>query len=306
MKTLTVPAGRFTAVCYTADGKYLLALQSGWRLHIWATADLSPRFIGKLPGTLHRHHALTLAGNLAVGTRGVYDFTDLWATLAQKDGLVRRKDLIREVILREKENQFTYVDYGTNGQVIVRMQNKHSTAHFKTTVWDTAGHLLRTLTLPRAGSPPPVVSPDGGTLVVLARLGARLDGARLHDSTTGAEVRQLAHTDMVNLAAFSPDGRWLATGAGRSLWLWEVSSGTGHRFPAFQKYVTALAFHPDSTLLAAADGTGEIRVLNTSGGGAQASLNFEVGGINGLAFSPDRMTVAGAGHRRAVVVWDLE
>ncbi len=83
MKILHVPSGRFTAVCYSPDGRYLLALQSGWRLRVWATATLSEQFIGKLPGTLFCHQALAFAGNLAVGSEGVYDLADVWATLEQ-------------------------------------------------------------------------------------------------------------------------------------------------------------------------------------------------------------------------------
>ena len=50
MRTLTIPRGNFGAVCYTADGAYLVGLHSGWRLRIWATEDLSERFAAALPG----------------------------------------------------------------------------------------------------------------------------------------------------------------------------------------------------------------------------------------------------------------
>jgi WD40 repeat protein len=301
MKLLRVPSGRFTAVCYSPDGRYLLALQSGWRLRAWETATLSERFVGKLPGTLYSHQALALVGNLAVGTRGVYDLSDVWATLAQAPGLVRRNDLIREVALRELESSFAYVCYCTDGGVIVRTLHNYPDRHLNLTIWNLERGLLRSLSLPYGTQPGPLVESDRRFLVVLE---GRI--ARLHDSTTGEEICRLGHTDNLQVAAFSPDGNWLATGAGRSLWLWELASRKGERYPAFQKHISAVAFHPDSTFLAGADRTGEVRVLATTGGHVRACLNFEVGSINGLAFSPDGMTIAGAAHRSSVVVWDLE
>jgi WD40 repeat protein len=300
MRTLTVPQGRFTAVCYSADGRYLLALQSGWRLHVWVTGEWVERFVGRLPGVLHQHHFLALVGDLAVGSRGVYDFTDLWAALAKSDKLIRRKDLIREVVLQELEDQFAYVDYVTDGRTIMRAHHQ-ATDHLDMTFWDAGRQQLRSLSLISRPHVPRALAPGAGSLV-------RGPGylARLHDCATGAEIRSFTHTDHVLLVAFSPDGRWLATGAGRSVWVWDVASGKGTRYPPYEKYVSALAFHPEGRLLAAADRAGEVRLIDLEGGRVTASLNFEVGSLNDLAFSPDGMTVAGAGQRKAVVVWDLE
>ncbi len=202
----------------------------------------------------------------------------------------------------ERESSFARVAYGTGSRVIVRTYHNFAAQQLDLSIWDPERRLLRSLSLPSGSDPGRViVAPDSRVLVVLERT-----FARLHDSTTAVEVCRLAHTDGVQLAGFSPDSRWLATGAGRSLWLWEVASGKGKRYPAYQKHVSALAFHPDGTLLAAADRTGEIRVLATAGGHVRTSLNFEVGAIHGLAFSLDSMTIAGAAHRSSVVVWDVE
>src|SRR5207253_2741363 len=67
-------------------------------------------------------------------------------------------------------------------------------------------------------------SPDGRRVLTWSGAGTTL---RLWDAATGEPVTpSLAHPARLGGAAFSPDGRWLATTcADGSVWLWDVSPG---------------------------------------------------------------------------------
>ena len=301
MKTLRIPKGIFNAVCYTPDGRHLLGLHSGWRLRVWATADLSERYVGRLPGTLYSHDYVGLCGHLAVMSERVYDARDLWSALEQPAGLLRDHGLLREVDLGEPGPQHGRCFYVSNGLVVLRVDDDWLSRSSHLSYWDTNGRPLRKETLPTRMWHAPALSADGRALACCLSS----NSVRLSGPGEGTSV-DLQHTDHTRLAAFSPDGRHLATASGRSLWLWDVEKARGERFVAFQKYVDALAFHPEGHTLAAADRAGEIRLVQIPSGRQLASLNFGVGGIAGLAFSPDGMTVAGAGRNNAVVIWDVE
>ncbi|MDT8307043.1 MAG: hypothetical protein RRC07_14020 [Anaerolineae bacterium] len=134
----------------------------------------------------------------------------------------------------------------------------------------------------------------------------------------GQEPGSLYHgkEDPLPAIAFSPSGDTLATGHrdGRVL-LWDVS--TGQRLQELDRPVsapslgeiTALAFSPDGTLLAAAKpGQGSIDLWQVTTGEFERAL--EVGqGVVEIAFSPDGRRLAsavGRGQRPRVIVWDTE
>jgi WD40 repeat protein len=112
-------------------------------------------------------------------------------------------------------------------------------------------------------------------------------------------------TNLVTRAQFSPDGAQLAFAAGPRFWLWDVASKEGRDWHDFDDVVEALAYSPDGSHLAVGDRTGEVRLLDPHSGERRGCLNFGVGAVHDLAFSPDGMTVAAATHHNAVVVWDL-
>jgi WD40 repeat protein len=123
---------------------------------------------------------------------------------------------------------------------------------------------LERFSLPhRAGVNAVSFSPDGTTLATLA--GSEV---RLWEVGTGAQRRSLPeHDDRAWCLAFTPDGRFLATGA------W------------------------DST----------VRLWDPVTGRERARFDWGLGRrVNALAFAPDGMTAAVAGDAPDIVVWDVD
>jgi WD40 repeat protein len=122
-------------------------------------------------------------------------------------------------------------------------------------------------------------SPDGRTLAVVG-YGWESDTRKtigmvvLYDATTGKELRG-CHGQMASTAcaAFSPDGRMLATGDGDgTIHLWEVASGRERqKLPGHEADVWSVSFSPDGRLLvsAASEGLGLVWDLAAAGPGGE-------------------------------------
>ena len=118
--------------------------------------------------------------------------------------------------------------------------------------------------------------------------------------------------------AFSQDGASVAfAGPGSSVWLAGVEDPqeeSKRRDPpleplpdplgaGFRGTVTALAFSPDGSLLAAGDDTGKVHVWNVGERKYSHALEAHAGELLALAFSPDGKLLASAGADGKLVLW---
>lgn len=118
---------------------------------------------------------------------------------------------------------------------------------------------------------------------------------------------------------FSPDGKMIAAGSSPKivrgeLWVWNLASGEKNVVPLDEATsIDALAFSPDSTLLAAPKANGHFDQLPEIGVWEVASLHPVAtlsdqnikGWINDLTFSPDGKTLVSAHQGRQIVTWDV-
>ena len=175
-------------------------------------------------------------------------------------------------------------------------------------LWDTArGQWLRTFTSYH-NSDWVAFSPDGHTLATWGSSSGHL--VVLWDAPSGNQTRVLGD-DATSLgeAAFSPDGRLLATDAyslgidDGELRLWDAASGSElRRFPGY----TLPVFGPDNKVLAAWNKSHSISLLDVGTGNEVRRFDGHKGFLPpDVIFSPDGRLLASTNDNAMVTVWDL-
>jgi WD40 repeat protein len=143
------------------------------------------------------------------------------------------------------------------------------------------------------------ISPDGE---LLAAAGGNTWSVTVWDAHTGEQVRILTGEAVVSTVAFSSSGGLLATGS--DFW----NPVTGERLSGFAGGSYDVAFSPDGTTLAAANGylPEGMLLFDTSTGTQLRSLSSDY--FAAAAFSPDGTLLAGAtGYREeGAVLWRVE
>lgn len=140
----------------------------------------------------------------------------------------------------------------------------------------------------------------------------------LPSANTPETLSVLSHSP-VNSMAFSPDGRYFATGSGNTpsdfadhdqdltVNLWDAKtrkirfSLTGHSL-----WISKVVFSPDSRLLASGSGDDTLRLWSVNDGSLLAILKGHTGRIIDAAFSPDSKWLASVSGDGTVRIWNTE
>ena len=166
-------------------------------------------------------------------------------------------------------------------------------------------------------------SPDGltlasGSIVWVEEKKAWSGEVSLWDARTGQTRATLSgQANRVNVVAFGPDGRTLASGSG--VWdlekkglagevrLWDAA--TGRPGPTLQDTaagVTSGAFSPDGATFAGGSCDQTVRLWDVRTGRLRGRLEGPQGPVQSVAYSPDGRTVAGSTQAGDVWLWDTE
>lgn len=114
------------------------------------------------------------------------------------------------------------------------------------------------------------------------------------------------HTDFIRALAFTPDGKYLVSGAyDRVPIVWDLTKGEPKtKLPTHKSNVDAVAISPDGKRLATGSGDGTVNVLEWDTGKRLGILNPSNGSPYSLAFDPADGGVVWFGNAHEIMVWD--
>lgn len=149
-----------------------------------------------------------------------------------------------------------------------------------------------------------VLSNDARTV---ATWGALSTTIALEDYVAGSPLVTLrGHTNGVNSAAFSPDGKLLVSGGSDSTArLWDVATGKELRtLRGHGMVVAAVAFSPDGLNVVTGSFDKTIRVWDVASGAQLRTLDPREGWVQAVAWSPDGKLIASGDRDNIVRIWD--
>lgn len=116
------------------------------------------------------------------------------------------------------------------------------------------------------------------------------------------------HAEDIFSVAFSPDGKYLASGgASGSVRLWNAATYEQvNCFIDHQDAVTALLFTPDGEGLWSGSMDGTVRLWSIKSCYEQRQFNEHYGGVTSLAFTSDGKTLLAGGNNGTLSFWNLK
>jgi WD40 repeat protein len=170
--------------------------------------------------------------------------------------------------------------------------------------WATDGHFWLSLGAKHVSAL--ALSPVGDRYAVSVFVGggprAAKNQVQLRAWSAGRPVGLPCRTEACSLA-FSAQGDRLAAAVGREVYHWVLSAREapvilkGHK-----RAVRSVAFSPVGDLLASGGLDGNVILWDVLQRSTRARFDWEIGGVYGVAFAPDGMTLAVAGGKGIVVV----
>ncbi|MGE4001623.1 MAG: protein kinase [Planctomycetaceae bacterium] len=128
------------------------------------------------------------------------------------------------------------------------------------------------------------------------------------DDPSKPELALVGHESWVQGVAFSPDGRFLASGSGdMTVRIWDVATGKEYRvLREHTGEVYAVAFSRDGNLVASGALDGKLKIWDVKSGKCLKSLDASTLIVADVAFNPDGRQLAAACQDGFVRIWDLE
>lgn len=144
-------------------------------------------------------------------------------------------------------------------------------------------------------------SPDGTTLASIDFKGT----VRLFDTNSWKVRRQFKLLDTAGFVVFSPDGKLLALMGNHGVALVDPATGKVVRDLSHPRSPQAAAFSPDGKRLASVSWDGTLRLWNVSTGEQLEILTERGGQFRDVKFAPDGLTIVTSSNDSTVRLWDV-
>jgi WD40 repeat protein len=128
--------------------------------------------------------------------------------------------------------------------------------------------------------------------------------ARVWKISTGREIAHMIHEDVVNSAAFNPDGTYVVSGsADKTARVWETTTGKEIARKGFDAIVSSVAVNADGHFVALGsyDGTAVVWMPAL---GREVARMMHGSPVVSVAFSPEGIYLASVGGDATVRVWE--
>jgi WD40 repeat protein len=280
------------AVTYSPDGRRLATANSDGLVRLWDASN------GHLVGTLVTS-ARTRPGSNNDIKSIVYSPDERWLATGDNSGEVSIWDGhmgSKNRVLHYGASSISSVAFSPDGRSLAAAGSDGAV------VWDLATGTPRPTFGAGRGVWRVAFSPDGLTLAATG-----MDGAvHIWDEPSGrprGALRGYSRT-AAQAAAFSPDGKWLATSDEDTAILWDWRRGMKIHVLPSDMLVKTVAFSPDSRDIAIGGDDLTVRVYDVATVKLQRTFLGHTRPVNSVAYSPNGKFLASASSDGTTRVWD--
>jgi hypothetical protein len=125
---------------------------------------------------------------------------------------------------------------------------------------------------------------------------------------TGLYITLKGHSAEIYCVAFSPDGKYIATGSkDQTARIWDFATGIERAMlQGHSGTVLSVAFTPDSKLLVSGSEDGSLKIWETSTGSEMATLSGHARmPVRAVALSHNGHILASGGYDNSICIWDM-